>query len=197
MALIWSKDHIIRRGVTLSGVPSRLRRVLLKQAWFRQACFREPCVVPDIVRSCNGLPVVKRSWPIVSRDVRPPPSLMSVYDRLGHEALERGVSLARGVKVVPYRERLARCRCHVSPPSPRGWVGFRSQWCWRWSAPVWKEWCRLDLPTVPLPNARWVDDHDHLSVKWSAFVQPRFPPPPSLLQGVTVSGFVLWPNGFV
>lgn len=186
LAIVELRYDIITRGVTLTGIPKRLRLVLLKEAWFRQALFTEP----DLIEWG-----VKRCWPVVPSDVRPPDSLLPLYERGCRELLRVGVSLARGVKVLPYGSTVRKVP--VTRPCPRGRVSLKSYWVWRWPRPLLSWWESSGLPTQKLGDSSWCDDHPDLAVKWLSVVTNGVRPPDSLLVGVNVSGFVLWPNGLV
>lgn len=171
--VIMLRHDIIRRGVCLSGIPSRLRRVLVKERWFRSALLNEPRVEE------TG---VKRAWPHVLKDVRPPDHFIPVFDAASRSLLRRGVRRVRGLKVKPWS-----CVLQKGPleaPIPRGRFSFRSEWKWCWPVPLWNWWERLRLPLQPLgqEDRDWEVDHPSLSVKISTEVWfPGVPPPLSVL----------------
>nr|UYL95448.1 MAG: RNA-dependent RNA polymerase [Tianjin Botou tick virus 2] len=197
IAILWLRNEIVWKGVSLSGLPSRLRRVLLKEAWFRQALWGGADVVEKVAVSCSNLPVVDRHWPVVSKGWAPPPECYELYDSKVREAQSIGVALARGFKCVPKEEILCGCRaCRTrNHRAPSGRIWFRSVWKWRWISPVWNWWRKSGLPLVPVPTTTWADDHPDLASGVEVMVQNSFPPPPSLLYGVTVDDVILWPNG--
>jgi hypothetical protein len=196
MAVVWLRHDIAARGITLGSLPTRLRRVLVKEKWARHALLVKPCVLPQTVSSCTGNPVLNRCWPEVLRDVAPPDHLLPLYEKLKRDCLRRGVSYVRGIKCTPYREVLCRCTVRRERRNRPGIFTFRTRWHWRWMGPVWSWWERQGLPLRPLGNSLWMDDHPDLSSGVEVIVSHGFGPPPSLLSGVNVDGFVLWPNGF-
>jgi len=168
------RHSIIQRGVTLSSIPVRLRRVFVKERWFRQALAVRPCVLE------TG---VDRSWPVVLRDERPPDHLLPLYEKKKRELLVFDVSLVRGVKVRP-RDSVISGFPTIPALDPE--VDFVHSWSWKWFLPLWN-WWESNLPLVPLGSSLWVDDHADLSVSVECVVRPvRFPP--FLTPDVTVVG---------
>jgi hypothetical protein len=188
MMIVELRYDIIARGVSLSNIPGRLRRVLLKQAWFRQALLSDPVVVEE------GL---ERAWPVVTCDFGPCPSLLPKYNMACRRLLALGVRLARGIKAKPFRRSIRKVP--VTCPVSKLRLSLRSRWAWRWPEPLRDFWVSRGLPVRWLGSATWLDDSDHcdLTVAWSVHTAARIPPPPSLLAGTNVSGFVSWPNGLV
>jgi len=178
-----ARNSIIRRGVCLSTVPRRFVRALLKKRWFRLALRVEPVVKE------SG---VARHWPVVSRDFRPADSHMALYNQKVVELQEYGVTLARGLKCVPWSRKISG-----RPEIPKG-PDFRLRigsptWKWRWKVPLLRAWEALHLPVRYLGSDLWEDDFPDLAVDVKVEIVPRrFPPPPSWLveQGVDVSGHV-------
>jgi hypothetical protein len=172
------RNDIIRRGVCLSSIPERIRRVFVKERWFRLALLSTPRVVE------SG---VKRAWPVVTKDVRPAPSLIRVYESAKVELLRVGVRLARGKKVRPWSCRLQGCTDVNSLGGVDPRVGFVTSWSWRWPAPLFDWWESQGLSLQRLSTSDWEDDHPDLSV--SVVARPilvRFPPfvdPDALLVG--------------
>lgn len=149
--VVMLRHDIIKRGVSLGSVPRRLRRVLVKERWFRQALSITPLVV------VKG---VKRAWPVATKPFRPSRALTPFYDKACRTLLEYGVCLARGKKCRPYEEMLTGM-----PVIPRGdpRLAFRTLWFWRWPAPLLEWWLDKGLPTDRLLDDDWEDDHEHLS----------------------------------
>jgi hypothetical protein len=173
------RAEIIRRGVCLSSIPSRLRRSLLKQRWFRTAAVFQPSIVRSRPVEEKTLPCVERCWPVDSMSFRPPSSMEAVYGRLKEDATREGVRLARGVGVAPpVRSALFR-----EPKSlPKGAVvAFRVRWAWRWPRPVLDLWIRREYPVEWLdPRQRWADDHPDLTTEVTASFSVHIPPPACL-----------------
>jgi len=187
--VVMLRYDIIRRGVTLSSVPSRLRCVLLRERWFRQAVQAKPLIVE------SG---VKRAWPVVTRDVGPSPLFWALYDERKVDFLRLGVRLTRGLKVRPYEKRLAsgpllvERDAELGPRLGESVLSFRVDWEWNWPAPLWDWWEARGLPVVPLVG-RWLDDHPDLSVGVSLVRSLNsFPPPRCLLLDAVRPDGVNW-----
>lgn len=170
--IVTLRHHIARREINLSNLPKRLRRVLIKERWFRAALLVEPRVVT------TG---IDRHWPVVSRDFRPSPECMEVYHKAQRTLLSLGVKLARGKLVRPREVFLSRDSVReVAPPKCQ----FRlvTTWGWRWTKPLLNWWENLGLPTVSLGRGAWEEEHQDLFIKVSVELSyPGVPPPSSLL----------------
>nr|WAK77855.1 MAG: RNA-dependent RNA polymerase [Botourmiaviridae sp.] len=154
-AVIMLRHDIQKRGVDLSSVPSRLRRVLLRERWFRMALSSQPCV--KVVG-------VERAWPVVSRDFRPPASHLPLYEAAKRKLLKIGVALVRGREVKhAFSRRLNKC--YHPPRHLPGVYTFRARWVFRWYQPLWDWWDKNGLPLESLPLGRWADDHPDLASK--------------------------------
>jgi len=162
--LIMLRHNVIRTGVSLASVPCRLRRVLVKMRWFRQALLVEPVVREE---------GVMRSWPVSTKTFRPSKDLIPLYDWKCDALLRYGVSLVRGRKCPPYSRRLVG-----SPvlPSRDPHLSFFRSWVWRWPTPLLEWWVGFGFGVEELGRDDWVDDHSHLSVRVSVETQSRFPP---------------------
>jgi hypothetical protein len=165
------RHNIIERGVCLSSIPSRLRRVLIKYSWFRRAILSRA----DVVESG-----VLRAWPVCSQTVRPSAGTLDLFNDKMKELSIYGVSLAIGLKVPPYKRELRR---RVVPVRPKGlerpYIRFRTSWVWRWPAPLYRWWISSGLPLRQLdPSSVWEDDHSCLSVSVVAIPYYSLPPPP-------------------
>jgi len=188
MGFLVMRNHIVDRDVSVLNIPPRLRRVLLKERWFRLALQRAPHVHEF---------GVKRAWPVVSRDFRPPREYLSIYDEANRESLREGVRRARGVKVQPWSSEVRpHCRNYRKVPVRRGRFAIIETWKWRWNAVVLRWWQSNQLPVEYLPNSNWVDDHPDLTVEWTLRIHHAVPPPPLFTVGI-VDGWALWPNGLV
>jgi len=154
-------------GVDVSGIPPRIRRVLFREKWFRSAVSRKPRV------KSRG---VKRCWPVVLRDFRPPHAYLPVYEELVQESLRFGVSLVIGRDAQPLENFKRRW------PLPRAqrfcWLSVGSTFVWRWTVPVLLAWLRLDLPIDFLSSGNWEIDHPDLAIEVTVY---RDYPIPSLL----------------
>jgi hypothetical protein len=181
--VVMLRHDIMKRGVTLSGIPARLRRVLIKERWFRIALLNKSPAVEEVG--------VQRCWPVVTSEERPPDELLSSYEVLSSELLQFGVELARGVKCRPFETFLSRS---ASYPAYRPCVfRFECRWVWRWPAPLWRWWNKQGLPLVTLPREQWLDDHRDLASEVVAIKIPMdFPPPQTLLLDAVRPDGVNW-----
>jgi hypothetical protein len=172
VAIVQMRHEIARREIVTSALPPRLRRVLLKERWFRAALLREPVLVE------SG---TARHWPVVSKDFRPAESHFALYERSQRALLRIGVRLARGKLVRPYEVKLKRSRVdEVAAPKAR--FRLRTEWCWRWTVPLLRWWEKNGLPVRSLGIRSWEDDCADLSVKTRVeLTYPGVPPPLSLL----------------
>lgn len=188
--VVMLRHEITLRGVSLSSIPARLRRVLLKDRWFRSAIFTEPCLYKV---------GIDRSMRHIYRDVRPSDECMQLYEEAGRGSMLGHLEKWLGKTVHP-PERVLLCRKHpvlYQRPVP-GRIRYQVRWLWLWDAVVWSVWDRLCLPVRHLSSGLWEDDHPHLTVSVTPVVSHQgYPPPPSLMVGVVRSGFVQWPNGLV
>jgi hypothetical protein len=177
------RNDIIRRGVSVSSVPRRFLRSLLKERWFRSALLVKPPIVTE---------GIERHWQVITRDYAPPECLYPLYDRLSLAFQDEGVLLAKGLKCKPFKSRL-KGYPELTSWDPR--LGFAPRtWIWRWRAPLLSFWEKLGLPIVFLGKEEWWDDHPDLACKVEVVILPKeYPPPPLWLvdQGVDVSGH-LW-----
>jgi hypothetical protein len=188
MACLTLRHQIAKRGVSLSSIPARLRRVLLKESWFRSALFLEP------VLEKHG---TKRSVEIVSKDVRPSEEAMDVYEDLCKEDLRLLFERYRGVEVCPYQEKISKGSPVIRRLMP-GRIRYSTRWIWRWPKRVYEYFDTHALPMRHLSAKIWEDDHPHLAVRVEpVYSHAGYPPPAALLQAVQVDQFVLWPNGSV
>jgi len=180
--IVMMRHHIQRRGVCLSGIPARMRRVLLKDRWFRAAVQVEPQVVSSGVKRC---------WPVVTRDFRPPPSHLRLYERMQRALLRLGVKLCRGVRVRPWECRLKKGR--RPEVSSFGRLRLVTRWRWRWSAPLLNYWEACNLPVVELSQGQWEEDHPDLFSETVAEIESlRFPPPFALMLDAVRPDGVNW-----
>jgi len=180
--IIMCRHDIIKRGVSLSSVPARLRRVLLKEAWFRSALLHEPVLVH------SG---VARAWPVVLSDFRPAGEMMELYEKKKKELLLLGLSMARGKTCKPYEVKLAKGK--LVAPIPRGTFSYSVEWKWKWYRPLMSWWSRQGLPVNYLGSSIWEEDFDDLTVKVSVKVShPGLGPPPSLLLDAVRPDGVNW-----
>nr|UYL94488.1 MAG: RNA-dependent RNA polymerase [Leptosphaeria biglobosa botourmiavirus 2] len=182
-AIVTMRHEIARREISLSCLPPRMRRVLLKERWFRAALLREPCLVE------SG---TARHWKVVSKDFRPAESHFALYERAQRKLLSIGVNLARGKIVVPYKVKLGRSGSpEVAVPKAR--FRLRSEWCWRWTEPLLRWWERSGLPVRSLSRCAWEEDCPDLAFKIRVQLEfPGIPPPLSLLQDSVRPDGVNW-----
>jgi hypothetical protein len=164
------RHEVIRRGVSLSSIPSRLRRVLVKERWFRRALLEKPVLVR------SG---VERAWPVVTSSEAPAEHLLPLYDQKCQELLRLGVAYARGRKCSPFSLSLKKGGprdTHRLPAHLR--VSFRTRWVWRWPAPLLRWWTdpRVGLAVRSLPDTVWLDDHRDLTISVVAEFSAAVPP---------------------
>jgi hypothetical protein len=182
-AIVMMRHHVARREIALPSLPSRLRRVLLKERWFRAALLREPAIEE------RGTP---RHWPIVSRDFRPSEEYLPLYNRAHRALLRVGVKIARGNLVRPYEVKLRRTRVEEKKP-PVARFRLRHEWSWRWTVPLLLWWQKNGLPTRTLSRGAWEVDHGDLACKVKVILTyPGFPPPSSLLLDAVRPDGVNW-----
>jgi len=189
------RHQIIKRGVSLSSIPVRLRRVLLKERWFREALSTSVVIVE------TG---AKRFPPIVSKDVRPSEEAMPLYEELCARHMADCVDYWRGRELACVPGRPDTHPYHVSigasvvrRPLP-GRIRYKSRWTWKWPLWVFNTFDQQGLPLRALSHKVWEEDHPHLSVKVEPiYSQQHYPTPPCLQVGVEISGVIKWPNGLV
>lgn len=197
--LVCLRHQIARREVSLSAIPVRLRKTLMKEAWFRTKLLLGECVHE------RG---VKRSQNVISKGVRPPEEMLPLYEEMCIDRTVYTVNRFRGKRfpdscierhrtgLMPY-EKLV-CFCKRSMKTCRYRLGMRSTWVWRWPEDVFILWDEMGLPLRDLSDNLWEDDHPHLATKVEAYILPTLYPPPAVLQvGVETSGVISWPNGLV
>lgn len=172
--VIMLRHHIIRRGVNLSSIPLRMRRVFVKMAWFRRAILTEPIIIEKGAH---------RAWRVVTSDLAPPDELRPFYDD-ARVLLDRfGVRWARGIKARPFETRLAPGMKGSSADLLRGpgrkVFHFHRVWSWRWPAPLMWLWRRFDLPFHNLRHSElWESDHPDLSTQVIYSITSVIPRPP-------------------
>jgi len=172
LALFWMSPAIQLRGVDISGIPSRFRRVLLKQRWFRSTLLSKPA---------QRVVGVERCWPIISRDIRPPSSLLPIYDLVNRQSMKALVEMFQGAKLRPPLFSMRAQKRIYCPDYVR--LSFRNRWKWRWSLPVLMFWEFHSLPTVDLSHRSWEDDHSDLAIDVEVVKTASVCPAPSLLKG--------------
>jgi hypothetical protein len=179
-ALTMVRFEVQQRGVDPSSVPQVLHKSLVKYKWYRQALLRKVEVVE------TGL---RRAWPVLEKDVRPPPDLEWIYERRVEEGLWFGASLFQGKELDPYKVRLKKAPV-LSPGRVRLRLS-RRRWVFRWPSHVWSFWEALGLPVVPLRGS-WQDDHRDLASLVSVHAHAFVPPPVTLLVDAVRPDGVNW-----
>ncbi|QTH80197.1 MAG: RNA-dependent RNA polymerase [Pestalotiopsis botourmiavirus 3] len=166
-AIIMLRHDITRRGVCLTTLPTRLRRVLIKEKWFRQTLSYSPTI------KTSG---IARAWPHVLRDVRPASRCLPLYEAAKVELLCIGVDMVRGLKIKKEKKTVGSNKIILEPCYPAR-IRFERKWTWIWPEPLWNWWESHSLPLEKIPESNWVTDHVDLSseVRWfyeSTFYAP-------------------------
>jgi hypothetical protein len=168
-AIIQMRHSIRLAGVTLSSVPSRIVRNLLREKWFRLSLLapRGELVVEGVTRA----------WPVILSSFRPPESHLRLYEFQKREIMRLGVRMAEGVCLPPPSSRIRPIKEEVAPHFSKLRIGVRASWAWTWIAPLY-EWWKANSPLLPLSTGTWEDDHPDLTVKVEHFILPSSYPPP-------------------
>jgi len=163
----WIVNVIMRyeislREVSLSSLPARWFRSLIRRRWFRDLLGRGS--------SPTRATGVDRSVPVV-QGPPPRPSLYPVVTSLASSLTRRHVDRFRGLSVRPFRVSLDRRSIDHSPLPRSPWrLGVIRSWSFLWPRDLYEAVLRR-CPQVLLSPAEcsvdWIDDHPFLQASAS------------------------------
>jgi hypothetical protein len=147
------------RQVSLSSLPRRWFRSLIRRRWFRDSLGRGPPPVKE-----SG---VNRSVPVV---LGPPPrsSCYRFVSRVSAQLTREHVERFRGVSVKPHKISLDRRALNMTPLPRSPWrLSTVTRWSFLWPVELYEFFVRKFFRLLLSPaecESNWMDDHPFLSV---------------------------------